>query len=228
MNYKIHLYRTVIFTASLFLLFSMAQAQKVKKGLFIGLNVTNNNFNPEGFDGTKILVGTSAPFTTFSVPELSPATGIGASLGYRGKDGSIEINYTSYNHEGKWLSFSGDATNAMLSINLKKYFLRELRLQPFIQAGWIPLATLTVADAGVIPVTLQKTDARYQGDIGSFQVGGGAAFYWTERFGVHGTVLYRYTNFGSVEDDNGATFEPENPINGTGWNAGISLTYTLL
>lgn len=219
--------RLMAFALMTFFVFSGLHAQKAKKGIFIGLNVTNNNFNPEGFNGSSIFIGTTAPFTTFSVPELSPATGIGGSVGYRGKDGSIELNYTSYNHQGKWLAFSGDAANTMLSINLKKYFFKSLRLQPFVQGGWIPLATLNVSDAGVIPLTLEKTNARFQGDIGSFQIGGGAAFYWTERFAVHGTVLYRYTNYSTVEDDNGASFQTEDPINGTGWNAGISLTYTV-
>lgn len=221
------IFRLTALAAISFLLLSGVYAQKAKKGIFIGLNVTNNNFSPEDFNGSSIVVGTTAPFTTFSVPELNSATGIGGSIGYRGKDGSIEVNYTSYNHEGTWLAFSGDAANTTLSINLKRYFFKDLRLQPFIQAGWIPLATLNVADAGVIPVTLEKTNARFKGDVGSFQVGGGAAFYWTERFAVHGTILYRYTNYGMVEDDNGASFEPENAINGTGWNAGISLTYTV-
>lgn len=228
MNKRLTVAKRLFALAAVLTFFQLSFGQKAMTGVFVSLNVTQNNFSTEGFNGETIIAATASPFTVFSVPELNGATGIGASVGIRQQKGSLELNYTSFSHEGSALTFNAEqASHTILSVNLKRYFLTGLRIQPFIEGDWLPYAQLKMNKGALVPGSIERTEATYHGGLDNFRVGGGVAFYWTERIGVHLSLLYRYLNFESVSGEQGASHDFSEPLDGTGVNGSIAVTYTL-
>lgn len=189
-----------------------------KSGFYIGLNAPYNTIGGD-FDGTSILLGED---DLILVPKINSNFGWGVTLGSRGENAAVELNYVRSKHDATWMGAKVESIFNMVSLDFKGFFLTNKPIQPFLMYG-IGYSWLDVKD-GSVNKKLVVGDATYSG--GGANLGAGLAYYIHPRVSVHGEIIYRaiWYVYASGVEGSGAVLDEY--LYGGGLCGNVGLTYT--
>jgi len=165
----------------------------------------------------------------FLVPDIAGGFGWGIGIGTRGISSAFELNYTQTKHDATFADSKGEAILRVFSLDYIYFFRGEKNFQPYLQFGWCPGYTLKIIDGSAnISPTPEVRDSKLYGSIGSIQLGGGISYVLYSRMNIVAGITYRsakYTGVAGGKDIVSARIEE--PLNGSGLNALLSLNYFL-
>ncbi len=187
--------KTLLCFKILILMFITSYAQDKENGFYFDVHFAYNNIGSE-FDGERILIAAN---DVFAVPDFSAGIGFGLSMGYRYEELYIELAFQRTQHDFIWTGIEGDAVHSIWSINLRRLFLKDSRLQPFLQLGWTPVMPLRVNDGALLVSQSLTSDAIFIGDISNFNAGGGIEFALKTKISVRLSIVYKRAKYVSVE-----------------------------
>lgn len=160
-----------------------------KRGFFVGGMGVATTLSDRDFDGQSGLVEPNSG-AMLVLPELDPATGWGATIGYRSKRISVQYTYTESKHDDDFLGTSLEDDLQTYSLDFKHYWNVEGSLQPYLLLG-ITVPRVTVKDGANLGGNVG--DAKFQGLGGN--LGGGATLYITPHLALFGEAFYRWADF---------------------------------
>ena len=165
----------------------------------------------------------------FLVPQVEPGTGLGFTIGTRKGNLAVEFSYDRTNHMITFNSAEGEATLTTFSLDYKFFMLQDKKLQPYLDLGWVPFATLRVKDAAATIATEPVvSDAKYTGGIGAYKIGIGVLVIPIKWIMLHGEFNYRLSRYRSVASgDDFLPIEIEKPLKGNGMNFAVGLSFRL-
>lgn len=134
--------RTRLFVLPLFMLLlsapALAQVERkgfAKEGGFVSVTVMPSfTFDGETFDGQTAYKEIDGE-ELFFLPKLDKQPLMRATLGYRGRQASLEISYDRTQHQGSFAGESLDATYQAINVDGRFFFLTSSRVQPHVVAG---------------------------------------------------------------------------------------------
>lgn len=191
-----------------------------KQGTYLAITGAYNEIGGD-FDGQTVL---SAPTEIVLVPEVQGDWGWGISFGGRGQKWAGELTYLRSKHDITFLGAKGEAVYNQVSLDFKRYFLVEKRLQPYLLFGWIPYAWLVEKDGSASATDVG--DATFLCVATGLNLGGGLAFYVHPNVSLHGGVIYRWISFGDAKGVEGVVRDIEESLDGSGVNYQIGITLT--
>jgi hypothetical protein len=166
------------------------------------------------------------------IPETSARWGYGFSLGAREKKWAIDFSYLTARVKGSYEDVEMDTRYNIISIDLKRHFFYNTRVQPFILIGWIPAAWVRVKDGSFTLDTTGTLDAWGSATFSSFltgaEAGAGLTFFITPDIALSGSAIYRRINFGTARGVSGDSVERiEGPLKGRsiGYQVGVTFTF---
>jgi len=193
---------------------------RVAQGWFLSLGAAYADFSDEHLNGNLLLVGTD----TIVLAEPDPGFGGAVSLGYRFDKMAFEFVYLQTEHDATHVfpaaGTAYDVTFKSFALNLRHYFNRKSRFQPFLNFGIA--STQFIIENGA-SLGLAVDDATLEDNL-SLNVGIGCSMYYTNRLSLNLLVEYRdRNNYREAEGvtPKGGTQE----VNGEGFNAVLSLAY---
>ena len=159
------------------------------------------------FNGTLTITpaSSSGPQDTSLIPRIDRSFGGGALVGYRKNEYAIEVSYWRSQHVAQFEDvvigqiFESKAIYQSINLDLKRYFLPRLVVQPYLQMG-ICLPWLNVKDASnpyPVVVGVPPSDASFSGF--GFDLTVGLEGYLNDTFSVYGAIQQRWANFSKVK-----------------------------
>ena len=166
---------------------------KVKEGTYIGVLFVNNKMSGD-FDGSTFY---TSPSKAYDVPDLDDGTGFGIVLGYRLKNGAIELDYQQTTHDTS-SSFMDvgkqKATYHVIDLNLKFDVFARDRLRPYILVG-LGFPWITITDSATDGSSYD--DETFTGF--ALNAGIGLAYYFHPQWAITGGLVYRWNRFSSID-----------------------------
>ncbi len=198
-------------------------AQGEKDGVFLDINFAYNGIG-DGFDGESVLVNAN---NVFAIPEFSSGIGFGLAMGYRYSELYIELAYQRTQHDFNFIGIKGDAVHSIWSFNLRRLLLKNSRLQPFVQIGWLPVMPIRVNEGALLVSENIASDAIFIGDTANFNLGTGLEFEIKPKMAIRFNIFYKRARYLSVENsEENVAIELENAINADAVN--LSLGFVLV
>jgi len=179
-----------------------------------------------------------------SIPAVSGGTGFGIAVGGREKKWAIDLSYlnTKLDAEGINLAQSNpvadtatitdlDARLHIISIDMRRHFFYNTRVQPFILFGWIPAAWIKIRDGAAIydasGAVTKLDDATISAFLTGFDLGAGLSIFITPKVAINGSAIYRRMSFDGCRGASGISLDfTEHPIRAEGIGYLIQLSYT--
>ena len=113
------------------------------------------------FNGTDVIVGKwSYSGNVIIIPRMNDNHGIGMVVGMRLQKYSFEFSYLKFNHTFSFLDIPGNANNKMFNIDIKRRFMTNKSIQPYILFGF-NFSTLTAKDSAATYKPLGRTSRVY-------------------------------------------------------------------
>ncbi len=188
----------------------------LKEGVYIGAAVVHNTIGQD-FDDSRYYYGNG---NVNNVPEIDSAFGGGLFIGYRLENWAMEVSWQRVVHETHTVVTAmgdQDAVYNVVDLNIKVDVLARDRFRPFVLFGaggtWLDIDNNRMYTGGVL------TDETFEG--WTVNVGGGAAYYFTPRWFLTGTVMYRWQHFKQVDNTQLSV-----DAMGSGMNVSLGLAYT--
>ncbi len=188
---------------------------QAKKGWYIGFLYNYNNVRDD-FDDKSVLY---TSFEIFDVPKLKNGSGTGFVLGHRVDSAAIEFSYFNTKHDTTSLLMGdSEATYNVINLDVKGYFRKKGKLQPYFLIGlafpWLEIDNSSFNANGDIG------DETFTGGRG-LNIGGGLAYYFTQKWSIFGSIFYRYGSFGKIEG-----IDIEDRLGHSGYTSTAGITYT--
>jgi opacity protein-like surface antigen len=206
------------------LMFVASYAQDKENGFYFDIHFAYNSIGSE-FDGERILI---AADDVFAVPDFDVGIGFGLSMGYRYEELYIELAFQRTQHDFIWTGIKGDAVHSIWSINLRRVFFKDSRLQPFLQLGWMPVMPLRVNDGTLLVSQSLTSDAIFIGDISNFNAGGGIEFALKPKISVRLSIVYKRAKYVSVKSsEENIAIKLDEDINANDVNMSLGVIFVL-
>ncbi|WP_394747747.1 outer membrane protein [Spongiimicrobium salis] len=211
-------------TAFLLMLPIMTYGQDGKDGLFLDLGLAYNKVG-SGFNGENVLVSVD---DVFAVPKFDAGIGFGVAMGYRYSGLYVELAYQRTTHDIDLSGVGGEAVHSMWSFTIRRLFLKEYRLQPFIQLGWVPLMPIRAKESALLVSQNRISDAIFIGDIANFTAGGGLEFALRPNMAIRLSAMYKRARYVSVESsEENVAISLEEAINADDVNVTLGVIFVL-
>jgi len=202
----------------------VSHAQVKEDGFFIDAHFAYNSIG-DGFDGESVLVAVD---DVFAVPNFNPGIGFGLAAGFRYSELYVELAFQRTEHDFVWTGNKGDAVHSIWSVNIRRLFFKESRIQPFLQLGWIPVMPIRVVEGALLVSQNINSDAVFIGDIANFNVGAGIEFALKPKISVRLSILYKKARYASVESsEENVAIELEEAINADDFNMSFGFVFVL-
>lgn len=179
-----------------------------------------------------------------SLPATSGGTGFGIAVGGREKKWAIDFSYlnTKLDAEGVDLATFDPLTGMgavkdldvrfhIISIDMRRHFFYETRVQPFILFGWIPVAWIKIEDGAAIydasGAVTKLGDATISAFMTGVDLGAGLSIFLTPKVAINGSAIYRRMTFDGGRGVSGISLDAEdNPLRAESVGYLIQLSYT--
>jgi len=193
---------------------------RVAQGWFLSLGAAYADISDEHLNGNLLLVGTD----TIVLADPDPGFGGAVSLGYRFDKMAFEFIYIQTEHDAVHVSPAAgtayDATFKSFALNLRHYFNRESRFQPFASLG-IASTQFIIENGASLGAVVD--DAVLEDEL-SVNLGIGCSLFFSSRFSLNLQGEYRFLN--NYYEAEGVTPKGgTDRVNGEGFNIVGSLSY---
>ena len=216
--------KTIIYFIVVILTIVTCYAQDKEQGFFVDAHFAYNSIG-NGFNGEATLIASN---DIFIVPKFNTGIGFGLSVGFRYEELYAELAFQRTQHDFVWNGITGDAVHSIWSINIRRLFLKDSKLQPFLQIGWIPVMPLRVNEGALLVSQNISSDAVFIGDISNFNGGGGAEFALKSKISVRLSIVYKRARYVSVKSsEENVAIELEESINADDINLTFGFIFVL-
>lgn len=191
----------------------------IQQGVYIGLSGVYNIVGDD-FDGRAGYRHVNNTYLTV-LPDVDSAFGFGVFTGYRLERWALEVGYQRVVHDSDTVYAGigkGESVYQALDINVKIDVFPQERFRPFALIGgggaWL--------DSDNTKMHLPSgslADSRYEG--WNVNLGAGFAYYFTPKWFLTTTAMYRWQHFKQVEDDQLSV-----DAMGSGMNISVGIAYT--
>jgi len=206
------------------LMFFTSNAQVKEDGFFIDVHGAYNSVG-NGFDGERALI---AQDDVFAVPNFDSGIGFGLTIGFRHEEWYTELAYQRTEHDFIWAGVKGDAVHSIWSVNVRRLFFKDSKLQPFLQLGWIPVMPIRVHEGALLVSQNISSDAIFIGSIANFNAGGGIEIVVRSKISVRLSILYKRARYVSVESsEENVAIELEKEIKADDFNMTLGVIFVL-
>ena len=212
----------ILTLATILVAIGSPQAQKKENGFYLDTHIAFNSIG-SGFDGESILV---AADDVFAVPEFDSGIGFGLAVGFRFEELYTEFSFQRTTHNFMFTGIDGDAVQSIWSLNFRRLFLKNSKLQPFLQIGWMPIMPLRVKEGALLISQDINSDAIFLGGIGNFNAGGGVEFIVGSKLSTRFSILYKRARYVSVESsEENVAIKLEDDINANDINMTLGIIF---
>jgi len=216
--------KTIIYFIVVILTIVTCYAQEKEQGFFVDAHFAYNSIG-NGFNGEVTLIASD---DIFLVPKFNTGIGFGLSVGFRYEELYAELAFQRTQHNFVWNGIEGDAVHSIWSINIRRLFLKDSKLQPFLQIGWIPVMPLKVNEGALLVSQNISSDAIFIGDISNFNAGGGVEFALKPKISVRLSIVYKRAKYVSVKSsEENIAIELEESINADDINLTFGFIFVL-
>ncbi len=193
------------------------------EGLWVGARFTETG-QLGHFDGD---VAVFRPTDAVIIPDLDTEEGFGFSISYRWKSWEALLTYDKTEYDGDFTgsALSHDTDIENLDLNLRKYYLVETPIQPFVIAGlgWSRAEIENGStDSGLNFIVVQ--DAELENGI-NINLGGGLAFYPLPWISVYAQAMYRFVEYQTTQGIDGSV---NSMVDGDNWTIAVGASIRLL
>jgi len=214
---------------------SFAGEPYAASGFYIGGDIYHHSISGD-FEGDRAYQAAPElePALVF-IGEIDNGPGWGARLGYRGPYYAVEFAYLSSRHDDvneiidaiiENGSRKGTTAIDMLDLNLKYFFLRDKKLQPFVLLGasyiWLEQRDRFFGLSEDEEEIIDIKDAKYNNF--ALNVGAGLSYLVTPKIALNTGVNYRWTEFDEIRGFEAGELDP--PIEFSMLSINLGLTYT--
>lgn len=177
------------------------------------------------FDGETILVGPDEIILVPKVEENNGGWGVLFGGRLNGEKVAIEFSYLRSNHNISFLGAKGEANYYLVNVDVKRYFLVNTPMQPYLVIGWIPYGRLKVKDGSSTSTSVG--DARFAINSTGLNFGGGLTFYFNPKVSLSGGVIYRWISYRAVEGVREIERGIKGGLDGSGLNYVAGIAFAL-